>query len=119
MLGGRRIGVRTTVDDDRRADHDGSAVVTTTTTYPFSYAPVVTHPEAFRGFGELAYVSGGQLYVLDGTGAAPRAVGNGVEVAKAAWSPDGRWLAYQPSTPNGDGALFVLRAAGGTADPDR
>ncbi len=88
---------------------------TTTTTYPFSYAPVATHPEVFRGFGKLAYVSGGQLFVLDGTGSPARAVGNGVEIAKIRWSPDGRWLAYEPQTPNGGGGVFVVRADGSAA----
>jgi Tol biopolymer transport system component len=93
-----------------------STVITTpstTSTTTLTYAPVATHPEAFRGFGKIAYVSGGQLYVLDGTGAAPRDLA-GVEVRRMAWSPDGLWLAYQEQGPNGGGGLFIVPVAGGS-----
>ena len=57
-------------------------------------SPVVD-AKAFRGHGDLAFVSRDRLYVLDGTTGKLRAVTSGAEVASApAFSPDGKWLAY-------------------------
>ncbi len=52
-----------------------------------------TDTGAFRGFGELAFVTGGRtgaLYVLSGKGV--RRVASAA--SQPAWSPDGRWLAF-------------------------
>ena len=81
---------------------------TVITTPPYTYPELETHPEAFRGLGELAYVSNGKLWVLDGTGAPPREVADGVAPSRVRWSPDGQWIAYQNSY-NSD--LFVASAS--------
>jgi hypothetical protein len=64
---------------------------------------------AFDGHGRLAFVSGGSLYVLDGSAAgrtaALHAVPSGQTPGSPSWSPDGRWLAYLVGTPGADGAV--------------
>src|SRR5262249_60470650 len=50
---------------------------------------------AFAGHGELAFVSRGALWVLDGTTKALRRVpAPGVTPLDPVFSPDGRWLAF-------------------------
>ncbi len=88
-------------------------------------APTV-NLRAFAGQGRLAFVSAGQLYVLDGTVAGKPAVlhkvaGPGSIVAMG-WSPDGQWLAFlsAPDDPQGAGAVGILwlaRADGQDARP--
>jgi hypothetical protein len=69
--------------------------------------------KAFGGHGRLAFVSGGRLYVLDGSApgqsATLHAVAN-VETPTAtpgspSWSPDGRWLAYLVGPASADGTV--------------
>ena len=85
-------------------------------TETLGYPSVATHPEAFRGFGQLAYESGAALRILDGTGAPPRSVPLPGALEQARWSPDGAWLAIQtdtgPYAGNGQGEVFVVRADG-------
>lgn len=96
-----------------------TSTITTTTTGPsgrLGYPTVDTHPDAFRGFGKLAYPSDGALAILDGTGAAPRSVSLPGPAERVRWSPDGAWLAIEthsgPNAANGQGELFVMSASG-------
>jgi hypothetical protein len=91
---------------------------TTTTTTGRSgrlgYPIVDSHPDAFRGFGKLAYPSDRALVILDGTGAASGSVSLPGPVERVRWSPDGAWLAIEthsgPNAATGGGELFVMRA---------
>ena len=76
-------------------------------------APVVG-ANAFTGHGRLAFVSGGRLYVLDGTARGTAAVLHAVVIGKVpagqvpgspAWSADGKWLAFLVGKPGADGAV--------------
>ena len=87
----------------------------TATVPPGTYPAIATHPEAFAGLGRLAYVSAGQLFILDGAGDPPRPVPGAVDVAGARWSHDGEWLAYQETAASGSGQLHVVRADGSRA----
>src|SRR6266571_4493431 len=56
---------------------------------------------AFVGHGELAFVSRGHLWVLDGrTGALHQVATPGMAPLDPAFSPDGRWLAFLASSPS-------------------
>jgi len=83
---------------------------TVITTPPYTYPELETHPEAFRGLGKLAYVSDGKLWILDGTGAPPRAVADDVGPGRLRWSPDGGWVAFQTGYA---GDLFVVNSTRG------
>jgi WD40-like Beta Propeller Repeat len=81
---------------------------------------------AFGGHGELAFVSAGRLYILDGTAPGKPAVLHTLSVGKVpgalAWSPDGRWLAFLVGSPGVDGSvtfgsLWLARADGSGAQP--
>jgi dipeptidyl aminopeptidase/acylaminoacyl peptidase len=50
--------------------------------------------KALRGHGNLAFVSRGRLWVLDGSTQALRQVRHGRAAADPQFSPDGRWLAF-------------------------
>src|ERR1039457_4136232 len=52
---------------------------------------------AMRHEGELAFVSQGNLYIIDGSASAVHEIpaGSGVPVTHPAFSPDGKWLAYE------------------------
>jgi TolB protein len=67
---------------------------------------------AFAGHGRLAFVSGGRIFVLDGSAAAEPATLHAIATGKVAgtagspaWSPDGRWLAFLVGHPSADGAV--------------
>ena len=74
-----------------------------------SAAAAGVEAKAFDGHGRLAFVSGGRLYVLDGSGAGRpatlHAVASGPTPGSPAWSPDGRWLAYLIGARAADGAV--------------
>ena len=73
---------------------------------------------AFAGEGKLAFVSGGELYVLDGTSSTYRRVTEGSPVPWGpAFSHDGRWLAFVrfPLNSNGNGTLWIARGNGSDA----
>ena len=53
---------------------------------------------SWDGDGEVAYVAGGQLYLLDGNGHLHRLTGPG-QASKPAWSADGDWVAYLRASP--------------------
>jgi WD40-like Beta Propeller Repeat len=81
---------------------------------PASAAAAGVEARAFGGHGRLAFVSGGRLYVLDGSAAGQtatlHAVASGQTPTTAtagspSWSPDGRWLAYLVGPPSADGAV--------------
>jgi hypothetical protein len=70
--------------------------------------------KAFAGRGRLAFVSGGRLYVLDGTAGRTAAVLHAIVTSPAAagsvpgspaWSADGKWLAFLVGKPGSDGAV--------------
>jgi dipeptidyl aminopeptidase/acylaminoacyl peptidase len=68
------------------------------------------NPRAFAGHGMLAFVSRGQLYVLDGETGAVRAVSPPGQVATGpGFSPDGDWLVYALAS-----GRSVLARANGT-----
>jgi WD40-like Beta Propeller Repeat len=86
----------------------------------------VVGTRAFAGQGELAFVSAGRLYILDGTAPGKPTVLHALSVGKVpgalAWSPDGRWLAFLVGSPGIDGSvtdgqLWVARADGSDAHP--
>src|SRR6266542_5496577 len=60
---------------------------------PRGQSPVVD-AKALRGHGNLAFVSQGRLWVLDGPAQALRQVRHGHGAADPQFSPDGRWLAF-------------------------
>jgi len=67
---------------------------------------------AFAGHGELAFVSRGTLWVLDGATRALRRVATpGMTPSDPVFSPDGRWLAFLATKPGA--ALDALWVAGG------
>jgi TolB protein len=82
-----------------------------------SLAPVVD-ARAFRGHGNLAFVSRGRLWLLDGsTGTLVRAAAGGA--SSPTFSPNGRWLAWSQGPRFGiaraDGTGSQLAAAHGSA----
>ena len=77
---------------------------------PRPATPVLTvDAAAFAGHGELAFVSRGTLWVLDGTTKTLRRVPTppGVTPSAPVFSPDGRWLAF----------LGMTTSRAGTASP--
>ncbi len=69
---------------------------------------------AFRGHGELAFVSRGHLWVLDGmTGELREVPAPGVTPLDPVFSPDGRWLAFLGSASPAAQADSVWLATGG------
>lgn len=57
--------------------------------------PTPLDPHAYRGQPPVAYVSGGHVFILDGTGRPPRPVQQGRATCCVAWAPDGAHLAFQ------------------------
>ncbi len=83
---------------------------------------------AFQGRGQLAFVSSGRLYVLNGSAAERPATLHAVAApagaAAPAWSHDGRWLAFLVAPPSSYpivsdpmGTLWLANADGGAARP--
>ncbi len=83
---------------------------------------------AFAGRGQLAFVSSGRLYVLDGSAAGRPATLHTVAApggaTAPAWSPDGRWLAFlvvppspYPVVSDPMGTLWLAHADGNAARP--
>jgi len=74
--------------------------------------------KAFGGEGDLAFISRGSLWVLDGAAGSLRRlpVPRGFDPASPAFSRDGRWLAYLVSRESDEGALtselWLARANG-------
>ena len=86
----------------------GAATIAQTPTSPFADA------RALAGHGELAFVSRGRLWVLDGESGTLTAVSRPHQNASnPQFSPDGRWLAFAV----GDDELWVARADGRSARP--
>jgi Tol biopolymer transport system component len=84
-----------------------------------AHATLAATPSPSR-HGELAYIAYGKLYLRGGPAGAPRQVAlPGLPYAPA-WSPDGRWLAVQVSSPppasepylKEPAALWLINAAG-------
>ena len=75
---------------------------------------------AWRGDGNLAVVSGGQLHVVGNDGREVTVTGPGAP-SEPAWSPDGKWVAFlrTPAAPRSapyhdpPARLWVARAGGG------
>jgi dipeptidyl aminopeptidase/acylaminoacyl peptidase len=84
------------------------------------HMPVV-NAAAFAGRGELAFVSRGRLWVLDGkTGTLRRVITPGVTPLDPAYSPDGRWLAFLGSSNNPPvqaNTVWLARGDGSGAEP--
>jgi Tol biopolymer transport system component len=83
---------------------------------------------AFAGRGQLAFVSSGRVYVLDGSAAGRSARLHAVAApggaTAPAWSPDGRWLAFLvvppspfPNLSYPRGTLWLAGADGSAARP--
>jgi dipeptidyl aminopeptidase/acylaminoacyl peptidase len=69
---------------------------------------------AFGGHGELAFVSRGRLWVLDGaTGTLRRVLIPGMTPLDPAFSPDGRWLAFLGSSASHSATSSALWIASG------
>jgi hypothetical protein len=79
--------------------HGGIRAVAPTSAEDALYlGPTVDH-QAFRGYGDLAFVSLGALYVLDGSdGEIRQLAAIGAEATNPQFSPDGKWLAYSVGT---------------------
>ncbi|MHB1535074.1 MAG: TolB family protein, partial [Acidimicrobiales bacterium] len=73
---------------------------------------------AWSGHGRLAFVSAGQLYILNGAGRL-RTVAGPRSVSDPAWSADGLWVAFRRTRgqpyPGKPGQLWVARANGSDA----
>jgi len=85
-------------------------------TRPAGPAPTV-NAAAFTGHGELAFVSRGTLWVLDGaTGALRRVATPGVTPSGPVFSADGRWLAFTglPASPAARAGTVWLAAGDGS-----
>ena len=70
---------------------------------------------ATRHLGELAFVSRGDLYLVDAGKVHEVAVGDGRAAVGPAFSPDGKWVAYETEsnqTPTSAVQLWVTRAHG-------
>jgi hypothetical protein len=82
------------------ASRSGGAGVVQTASTPFA------NLRAFAGHGELAFVSRGAMWVMDGaTGTLRRLpVPAGFTPSSPSLSHDGRWLAYLADRPNPDGS---------------
>jgi dipeptidyl aminopeptidase/acylaminoacyl peptidase len=77
-------------------------------------------PRAFSGHGDLAFISQGRLWVLDGASGRLRAVSpRGDQPSDPQFSPDGRWLTFAASTPSGRDQLWLTRADGTAGRPIR
>jgi len=63
---------------------------------------------ALRGQGHLAFMWGGQLYVVDASKGTLHALPEFNSITNLTWSPDGRWLAYIRVT----GEVWIARADG-------
>ena len=91
------------------ADASGSVAAPAGPAAAASAAAAGVEAKAFDGHGRLAFVSGGRLYVLDGSVAGRpatlHAVASGPTPGSPAWSPDGRWLAYLIGARAADGAV--------------
>ena len=76
---------------------------------------------AFTGQGELAFVSGSTLYVLDGSSRSLHAVTTGeADPVDPTFSHDGRWLAFLRPSASGDAdVLWMARGNGAEAHPVR
>lgn len=74
----------------------GGGVIAGTSTTPFANA------DAFSGHGELAFISRGRLWVLDGSSGTLRELPTprGYEAWQPSFSHDGRWLAYEAVSKN-------------------
>ena len=90
--------------------------------------PPTVGTAAFAGRGQLAFVSSGRLYVLDGSVAGRPATLHAVAAPGAttapAWSPDGRWLAFlvvppspYPVVSDPTGTLWLAHKNGSAARP--
>jgi Tol biopolymer transport system component len=113
-LGRRSIAALAIVSGGLLPCLGASASATTTTDSSFSAHPRV-NTAAFAGQGDLAFVSSGELYVLDGTSRTYHRVTEGSSVPSGpAFSHDGRWLAFvrSPLNSNGSGTLWIARGNG-------
>lgn len=68
---------------------------------PHPPGPLTVDAAAWRGHGDLAFVSSGQLEVLSDAGTLTEITGptGGGYDSNAAWSPDGQWLAFLHTGP--------------------
>ncbi|HUW65521.1 MAG TPA: biopolymer transporter Tol [Spirochaetia bacterium] len=81
---------------------------------PEKPVPPVVNPAAFKDQGDLAFVSGGLLYNLDGGTGEVRQLTKSGQAFCPAWSYDGKWLAYiQVSNSQAlSGQLWLVRPDG-------
>ena len=92
-----------------RASGGGSTgVYVQTATTPFADA------RAFDGHGELAFISRGTLWVLDGGSFRRITLPGLLRPSVPDLSPDGRWLAFLATYPNGATSQLWLARADGT-----
>jgi dipeptidyl aminopeptidase/acylaminoacyl peptidase len=97
----------------RSRPHVGAAV------RPGTSAPGVDEA-AFSGHGELAFVSRGQLWVLDGTaGTLRRAATPGMTPLDPQFSRDGRWLAFLASSASPPAQAYSVWLASGNGSGAR
>src|SRR5215470_795689 len=84
---------------------------------PVTAREPAVNPRAFAGHGELAFISRGALWLLDGDAVAPQLVAAPrISPASPAFSPDGRWLAFTASShPAGASAVWLAAGDGSGA----
>lgn len=76
-------------------------------------APTATpDPAPAIDLGRLAYVRGGDIWVITLPDGAPRRLTADGRNREPRWSPSGQWLSFRK-----DGALFVMRADGSSSRP--
>ena len=94
------------------------AVLTTGGRSTGAYSQTATTPfvdaRSFDGHGELAFISRGTLWALDGSSLRRVRLPRGLTPAQPALSPDGRWLAFLATYPNRETSQLWLASADGT-----
>lgn len=88
----------------------GSRPVTARAARPPAARGPLTDAKALSGHGMLAFVSTGNLWVLDGQNGAVRQVSHARGAADPVFSPDGRWLAFTSNS-----RVWITRSDGTAA----
>lgn len=77
---------------------------------PGSGAAFADRPDAFHGLGQVAFLRGGQVHILDGDTDTISRVNGSEGASMLAWSEDGQWLAFLREV-EGQQELMLAEAA--------